>query len=231
MATLATLPYAGRAGLAALNGKQLQSADSASFPTATLIEAYTEVRARTEELTRTLTAEDMTVQSQPDCSPTKVCVASQLSQFIVFAGDCFAVMLHQRESLAVFALILRQWHLAHTTWFFEQFLLGPHLPGYKPHDPMFAFLFNSYYEAVGQRQPRPQRGMLTRPSIDEVKAYRAAVDVGMKRLLKTTSSSNVSLRKLIELGLNHEQVRLYFLHVHCLLITPSMDILLALYAP
>lgn len=75
---------------------------------------------------------------------------------------------------------------------------------------MFAFLFNSYYEAVGQRQPRPQRGMLTRPSIDEVKAYRAAVDVGMKRLLKTTSGSNVSLRKLIELGLNHEQVRLYF---------------------
>ena len=85
MATLATQPYAGRAGLPALNGKQ----SAFSSGTTTLIEAYTEVRARTEELTRTLTAEDMTVQSIPDCSPTKVTYIHrlELAMLIVFGID------------------------------------------------------------------------------------------------------------------------------------------------
>src|SRR5947207_15264438 len=69
-----------------------------------------------------------------------------------------------------------KWHLAHTTWFFEAFVLGRFAPGYQVVDPRYAYLFNSYYEAVGPRQPRPRRGLLTRPSLDEVHAYRASVD-------------------------------------------------------
>src|SRR6188472_3926741 len=76
-----------------------------------------------------------------------------------------------------------KWHRAHTAWFFETFLLTPFLPGYRAFDPAFAYLFNSYYEAVGPRQPRPLRGLITRPSADEVGAYRAHVDAAMTRLL------------------------------------------------
>ncbi len=94
-----------------------------------------------------------------------------------------------------------KWHLAHTTWFFETFLLTPHLPGYKVFDPAFAYLFNSYYEALGPRQPRPQRGLLTRPSLERVLAYRAHVDAAMGRLL----SSDHTLQELLDLGLAHEQ--------------------------
>jgi hypothetical protein len=65
-----------------------------------------------------------------------------------------------------------KWHLAHTTWFFETVLLQPHAEGYQPFDVRFHYLFNSYYEALGPRHPRPQRGLLTRPSVDEVHAYR-----------------------------------------------------------
>src|SRR4051812_10789444 len=66
-----------------------------------------------------------------------------------------------------------KWHLAHPTWFWETFLLKPRLAGYKVFDVRFGYLFNSYYEAVGERQPRPERGLLTRPSLDDVLAYRA----------------------------------------------------------
>ena len=65
-----------------------------------------------------------------------------------------------------------KWHLAHTTWFFETFVLVPHVPGYRPFDPAFGYLFNSYDNAIGERHPRPERGMLSRPSLDEVRAYR-----------------------------------------------------------
>ncbi|RAK50975.1 ergothioneine biosynthesis protein EgtB [Phenylobacterium deserti] len=95
-----------------------------------------------------------------------------------------------------------KWHLAHVTWFFETFLLTPHLPGYKPFDPRFGYLFNSYYEALGPRQPRPQRGLLTRPSVADVMAYRAHVDAGMQRLL---SSGDEGLGDLLDLGLAHEE--------------------------
>ncbi|WP_312166274.1 ergothioneine biosynthesis protein EgtB [Phenylobacterium sp.] len=95
-----------------------------------------------------------------------------------------------------------KWHLAHTTWFFETFLLVPHLPGYRIFDPAFAYLFNSYYEALGPRQPRPQRGLLTRPSLAQVLAYRAHVDEAMGRLL---AAAPEAIAELVELGLAHEE--------------------------
>lgn len=95
-----------------------------------------------------------------------------------------------------------KWHRAHTTWFFETFLLIPHLPGYRRFDERFGFLFNSYYEAAGPRHARPRRGMLTRPSAAEVTAYRAHVDAGMAALLRDLPREAVTL---VELGLQHEE--------------------------
>ncbi len=95
-----------------------------------------------------------------------------------------------------------KWHRAHTTWFFEQFVLVPHLPGYVPCDPAFAFLFNSYYEAAGPRHPRPTRGLITRPGAAEVGAYRRHVDDAMTRLL---AEREAEVADLLELGLQHEQ--------------------------
>src|SRR5689334_15730069 len=95
-----------------------------------------------------------------------------------------------------------KWHRAHTTWFFETFLLLPNLPGYRVFDPRFGFLFNSYYEAAGPRHARPRRGMLTRPSAAEVADYRAHVDTAMLRLLADLPPA---LAPLVELGLQHEE--------------------------
>ena len=95
-----------------------------------------------------------------------------------------------------------KWHLAHTTWFFETFLLAPRLANYAPFDPAFAYLFNSYYEALGPRQPRPERGLLTRPSLDRVLAYRAHVDEAMARLLEGGCEG---FAELLDLGLAHEE--------------------------
>src|SRR3954470_20629217 len=95
-----------------------------------------------------------------------------------------------------------KWHLAHTTWFFETFVLRDHVPGYRPFDERFAYLFNSYYEGEGERHPRPKRGMISRPSLDEVRAYRAHVDESLERGL---SSLAPDVLELVELGINHEQ--------------------------
>jgi ergothioneine biosynthesis protein EgtB len=124
------------------------------------------VRDLTEALAAPLSAEDQTVQSMPDVSPTK-------------------------------------WHRAHTTWFFETFVLGPHLEGYEPFDEQFSYLFNSYYEALGDRHPRVARGLVSRPSADEVGRYRAHVDEALERLQDQGSSDEVTM--LVELGLHHEQ--------------------------
>jgi dimethylhistidine N-methyltransferase len=96
-----------------------------------------------------------------------------------------------------------KWHRAHTSWFFETFLLTPFLPGYRVFDARFGYLFNSYYEAVGPRQPRPQRGLVTRPSSEEVGAYRGHVDAAMVRLLTTSPTAEVMTR--LDLGLAHEE--------------------------
>src|SRR5947207_11273198 len=133
------------------------------------LERFEAVRHETEALTANLTAEDQSIQSMPDVSPTK-------------------------------------WHLAHTTWFFETFILTRFCPGYRIFDPAFAYLFNSYYEAAGPRHPRPERGLLSRPAIDVVGAYRDHVSAAMTRFVE---EAPVEIWReaapLLELGLHHEQ--------------------------
>ena len=94
-----------------------------------------------------------------------------------------------------------KWHLAHTSWFFEQFLLRAHQPGYRVYDARFEYLFNSYYDNVGPRHARPERGLLTRPELAEVIRYRAHVDEQVERLLGDPSAPVA----ILDLGLNHEQ--------------------------
>ena len=95
-----------------------------------------------------------------------------------------------------------KWHLAHTTWFFETFVLRDHVPEYRPFDESWAFLFNSYYDAEGPRHDRPRRGMLSRPSLDQIRAYRGYVDQELERALPSLPEAAL---ELIELGINHEQ--------------------------
>ncbi|MFA7639756.1 MAG: ergothioneine biosynthesis protein EgtB [Parvibaculum sp.] len=130
-----------------------------------LVNRYAQIRAATEALAAPLSAEDQTIQSMPDASPTK-------------------------------------WHRAHTSWFFETFLLTPHASGYTPFDERYGYLFNSYYEAAGARHPRAARGMLTRPGVEDVTAYRAYVDEAMSRFIPQWDAS---LLPLVTLGLHHEQ--------------------------
>ncbi|MEM9702390.1 MAG: ergothioneine biosynthesis protein EgtB, partial [Planctomycetota bacterium] len=96
-----------------------------------------------------------------------------------------------------------KWHLAHTTWFFEAFLLKPYLTKYEVFHSKFGFLFNSYYNSLGPRHARNARGLLTRPSLEEVIDYRAHVDQYMSELIGETES--IETARLIEVGLNHEQ--------------------------
>jgi len=135
----------------------------------TLLARFLEVRALSEALARDLHPEDQTVQSMPDCSPTK-------------------------------------WHLAHVSWFFETFLLVPHLPGYVQAHPQFGYLFNSYYEAAGARHPRAARGLLSRPTVAEVSAYRQHVTDAMARLI-TSAAPDVRdhVASLVDIGIHHEQ--------------------------
>lgn len=96
-----------------------------------------------------------------------------------------------------------RWHLAHTTWFFETFVLTPYCAGYRPHNPLFAYLFNSYYNAAGPRWPRPERGLLSRPTVAEIFEYRRAVDDQMRTFLKGELSA--AARSTVILGFHHEQ--------------------------
>jgi len=132
----------------------------------TITDRFFATRALTESLAAPLSAEDQTVQSMPDVSPTK-------------------------------------WHRAHTTWFFETFLLAPALPGYQPFHPAYGYLFNSYYEGVGARYPRHDRGLVSRPGIQEIAAYRAFVDEAMTALFDQATDPHVT--GLVELGIQHEQ--------------------------
>ena len=99
-----------------------------------------------------------------------------------------------------------KWHRAHTTWFLEQFLLLPHLAGYRVFDERFAYLFNSYYVAAGPRQARPRRGLVTRPDCEQVTAFRAHVDQAVERLLASAEEPQLAeLVRILEIGLHHEQ--------------------------
>jgi ergothioneine biosynthesis protein EgtB len=134
-----------------------------------LTDRFVDVRGDTEDLAAPLGAEDQTVQSMPDTSPTK-------------------------------------WHRAHITWFFETFVLIEFDASYEQFDPAFGYLFNSYYEAVGARHPRPDRGLISRPTVSEVADYRAFVDAAMVTFLGTLDDeSNRDILDLVELGLHHEQ--------------------------
>ena len=150
----------------------------------TLSARYCDVRSTTDALTAPLSAEDQTVQSMADVSPTK-------------------------------------WHRAHTTWFFEEFLLhradGARLvPEHISADPGWGYLFNSYYDAVGPRHPRPERGLLSRPPIAAILAWRQRVNHSLARLLErleelgegtiaADTGPGGTLQELLELGLQHEQ--------------------------
>ena len=98
-----------------------------------------------------------------------------------------------------------KWHLAHSTWFFETFVLAPHLPGYELFDTAFNYCFNSYYECQGARQARPKRGLLTRPPLDQILAYREYVDLALKKLLEQPALSSSEWTHVLEVGINHEQ--------------------------
>jgi ergothioneine biosynthesis protein EgtB len=97
-----------------------------------------------------------------------------------------------------------KWHRAHVTWFFEQFLLKPHMPSYRSFDERFNYLFNSYYVAAGPRQARPQRGLITRPGVAETTAYRAHVDAAVAALIESTNDREAII-PIVEIGLHHEQ--------------------------
>lgn len=131
-----------------------------------LLNAYKEVRQRSENICRPLKTEDYVVQPVVDVSPPK-------------------------------------WHLGHTTWFFETFILKPNAKDYQDFDPNYNYVFNSYYETIGARVIRTDRGNLSRPSVEDVYQYRAHVDEAMHQLLASEVSKE--LHNFIVLGLNHEE--------------------------
>jgi dimethylhistidine N-methyltransferase len=155
----------GRASAGRLHETASSDGTSIGSPS-TVMQGYREVRAATEALAAGLSAEDQTIQSMPDVSPTK-------------------------------------WHLGHVTWFFEQFALIPHRPGYRATEDQYLYLFNSYYESVGRRHARVERGLLSRPGVVEINSYRERVDDEMQLFLDAGLSPEVSA--LVELGLHHEQ--------------------------
>src|SRR3954466_8034507 len=136
---------------------------------AALVARYDEVRSHTERLAAPLSAEDQTVQSMADVSPTK-------------------------------------WHRAHVTWFFETFVLADHESGFTPFQDKYWFLFNSYYEAVGPRYARAQRGVISRPGAHDVGVYRDNVDTRMRDLVDTLDEGTLNkLPDPVQLGFHHEQ--------------------------
>src|SRR5690606_31368806 len=97
-----------------------------------------------------------------------------------------------------------KWHLAHTTWFFETFVVARAVDDFRPFHERYAYLFNSYYESVGRMHPRPRRGLLSRPTVAEIRAYRRHVDAIVVELLRRGRLDDEALH-VVELGLHHEQ--------------------------
>jgi ergothioneine biosynthesis protein EgtB len=98
-----------------------------------------------------------------------------------------------------------KWHLAHTSWFFETFVLERFVPDYRPFHPAYRALFNSYYNAVGDKYPRPERGLISRPGLPDVLSYRKHVDAHVADLLEKSSPGSLEISSLVELGVNHEE--------------------------
>jgi ergothioneine biosynthesis protein EgtB len=99
-----------------------------------------------------------------------------------------------------------KWHLAHVSWFFETFILGPNVPGYRSLHPQYTYLFNSYYNAIGERHCRPKRGLISRPTVKDTYRYRAYVDEHMLELLENADHGLLErITPLVVLGLHHEQ--------------------------
>ena len=157
----------------------------------TLLDYFTEVRSRTEELCAPLETEDFVIQSMDDVSPPK-------------------------------------WHLGHTSWFFETFLLARYIRDYKPYQKLYGYLFNSYYETIGDRWARDNRGLLSRPTVKEVFRYRAYVNDRMQDLMNSFEKSrDRDFAFLVELGLHHEQQHQELLLTdikHLLSINPSKPV-------
>ena len=121
-----------------------------------------------------------------------------------------------------------KWHLAHTTWFFETFVLRNFARDYRPYNERFAFLYNSYYEAEGDRMARPSRGLLTRPSLDEIRAYRTHVDAAMRRALEYLPEPGP---ELVVLGCHHEEQHQELLLTDVLHLFAQNPLLPAAWAP
>jgi ergothioneine biosynthesis protein EgtB len=133
-------------------------------------------------------------------------LSSRLSETRKFSIDLVAPL--SAEDMVVQAMddaSPTKWHLAHTSWFFEAFVLAPYLPDYAVFDETFHYCFNSYYECLGARQARPKRGLLTRPSLDRIRAYREYVDAALARLIAEQIASRPAWEGLLEVGINHEQ--------------------------
>jgi ergothioneine biosynthesis protein EgtB len=133
-----------------------------------LAQRFAQVHAQTESLAAPLSAEDASLQSMPDASPTK-------------------------------------WHLAHTSWFFETFLLEQFEPHFKPFDPSFRVLFNSYYNGIGDKHPRPERGLISRPDLRTVLQYRQHISAQVAALIPRLANNNSTFADLMWLGCNHEE--------------------------
>jgi len=133
------------------------------------------------------------LQSTPDlaCAYTQIRAYTESLAAPLSAEDCLLQSMPDTSPV--------KWHLAHTSWFFETVILAKR-PGYQPFDERFSYLFNSYYDALGPRHPRPRRGLLSRPALDEIYAYRSHVDRAM-----LDACTDETLRGPIALGLHHEQ--------------------------
>ena len=159
--------------------------------------------------TRPETAKGAAVESQCGSGGQRLdaCDAPLLARFLAVRARMIHLIAHlSDEDMVVQSMpdaSPTKWHLAHTTWFFERFILREHFPGYEPFDNRFDFLFNSYYEAIGARHPRPMRGLLTRPTLEQILEYRRHVDTQMRCLLSRPLEHEVDT--LLQLGLAHEE--------------------------
>jgi len=145
-------------------------------------------------------------QPKPDLRPVRVEFEADLSTTRKLTSDLAAPLSDEDQTVqACPDASPTKWHLAHTSWFFETFVLAPHIDGYKLFDERYNFCFNSYYETQGKRQPRGQRGLLTRPSAADVRAYRAHVDAALAKLFMSGQAHEPQIAALLEIGLHHEQ--------------------------